>query len=34
MGNYKSSTYVCICQGGYVFILEKVPAKGTRHAQD
>jgi hypothetical protein len=32
--NYKSSTYVCACQGGYAFILEKVPAKGTHHGQD
>jgi hypothetical protein len=28
--NCKSSTYVCACQGGCDFVLEQVPAKGTR----
>jgi hypothetical protein len=32
--NCKNSTYVCACQGGCIFVLEKVPAKGTRHGQD
>jgi hypothetical protein len=26
--------HVCACQGGSAFVLEKVPAKGTRHGQD
>jgi hypothetical protein len=34
LGNYKSSTYVSICQGGCTFVLEKVSAKGTRRGQD
>jgi hypothetical protein len=34
LGNYKNSTYVCICQGGCTFVLEKVPTKGTRCGQD
>jgi len=34
LGNYKSSTYVYACQGGCVFVLEKVLAKGTHYGQD
>ncbi len=32
--NYKSSTYVCAYQGGCVFVLEKISAKGTHCEQD
>jgi len=34
LGNCKSSTYVCTCQGGCVFVLEKVLAKGIHRGQD
>jgi hypothetical protein len=34
LGNYKRSTYVCAYQGGCVFVLEKILAKGTRCGQD
>ncbi len=33
-GNYKNSTYVCTCQGGCVFVLEKVSAKGTYYGKN
>jgi len=29
LGNCKSSTYVCACQGGCALVLEKLLAKGT-----
>jgi hypothetical protein len=29
LGNYKSSTYVCVCQGGCTFVLEKLLTNGT-----
>jgi hypothetical protein len=34
LGNCKNSTYVCACQGGCAFILEKVSTKVTCRGQD